>query len=79
MFLAEPPYKWESHSKSLDTPSYFVTIAAVGTTAFSVGFGESVVDTLAPILLDLFGVGQEEQEFLLNEYIPEVDIGLGIW
>ena len=72
MFLAEPPYKWQNHSKSIHTPNYFVTIPAVATTAFSVGFDDSVVDALAPILLNLFGIDQEDQDFLLNEYIPEV-------
>ena len=72
MFLTEPPYKWQNHSKSIHTPNYFVTIPAVATTAFSVGFDDSVVDTLAPILLNLFGIGLDDQDFLLNEYIPEV-------
>ena len=61
MFLTEPPYKWQNHSKSIHTPNYFVTIPAVATTAFSVGFDDSVVDTLAPILLNLFGIGQEDR------------------
>ena len=76
MFLTEPPYKWQNHSKSIHTPNYFVTIPAVATTAFSVGFDDGVVDSLAPILLNLFGIGQEDQDFLLNEYIPEVPINL---
>ena len=72
MFLTEPPYKWQNHSKSIKTPNYFVTIPSIATTAFSVGFDDSVVDTLAPFLLNLFGIEQEDQDFLLNEYIPEV-------
>lgn len=72
MFLTEPPYRWQNHSKGIHTPNYFITIPAVGITAYSVGFDESVVDALAPTLLGLFGIDQEDQDFLLNEYIPEV-------
>ena len=35
---------------------------------------DATVDKLAQFLLDLFGVEAEFQDFILNEYLPEVNV-----
>ena len=58
--------------KGIDVPDYYLTFAAIVSSAFTLTFNDSVVDSLAPGLLDLFGLEPELQEFILDEYIPEV-------
>ena len=40
--------------------------------ALSLAFEEETVDALAPFLMDLLSVPEEQQVFILQEYIPEV-------
>ena len=58
--------------KSIDVPDYYLTFAAIVSSAFTLTFNDSLVDSLAPVLLEVFGLEPELQDFLLNEYIPEV-------
>ena len=61
-----------SHLKGIDVPDYYLTFAAIVSSAFTLAFDESLVDSLAPVLLELFGLKPELQDFVLNEYMPEV-------
>ena len=72
MFLDKPVYEWDSHVQGIDVPDYYLTFAGIVSSAFTLTFNDSVVDSLAPVLLELFGLEPELQDFLLNEYIPEV-------
>ena len=72
MFLEKPVYEWDSHMKSIDVPDYYLTFAGIVSSAFTLTFNDSLVDALAPVLMGLFGLEPELQDFILNEYIPEV-------
>ena len=72
MVLTMPVEEWGNHIESIQMPSFFITFGGLVSSALSLAFEEETVDALAPFLMDLLSVPEEEQVFILQEYIPEV-------
>ena len=72
MVLTMPVEEWGDHIESIEMPSFFVTFGGLVSSALTLAFEDETVDTLAPFLMDLLSVPEEEQVFILQEYIPEV-------
>ena len=72
MFLTKPVQEWDNRTRSIDVPDYVVSFSGIVCSALSLALDDATVDALAQFLLDLFGVEQEFQDFILNYYLPEV-------
>ena len=72
MFLTKPVQEWDNRTRSIDVPDYVVSFSGIVCSALSLALDDATVDALAQFLLDLFGVEQEFQDFILNDYLPEV-------
>lgn len=72
MFINMPVYEWKDHLDGIDKPDRFLIFSGIVSSACTLALDDDTFDTLAPILLDLLGVGEEFQDFILNYYIPEV-------
>lgn len=72
MFLTTPVYEWNNRTRSIDVPDYVVSFSGIVCSALSLTLDDGTVDVLAQFLLDLFGVEPEFQDFILNDYLPEV-------
>ena len=72
MFLTKPVQEWDNRTRSIDVPDYVVSFSGIVCSALSLALDDATVDALAQFLLDLFGVEQEFQDFILNNYLPEV-------
>ena len=77
MFLTTPVHEWNNRTRSFDVPDYVVSFSGIVCSALSLTLDDGTVDTLAQFLLDLFGVEPEFQDFILNDYLPEVTQGRG--
>jgi hypothetical protein len=58
MFLNEPVSLWNQTLEDMSIPEYNLPFAGMITIAMELTFNETVVDALAPVLLDAFGVNQ---------------------
>ena len=72
MVLTIPVTEWRAQIDNLDMPSFFITFGGLVSSALTVAFEDETVDALAPFLMNLLSVPEEEQVFILEEYIPEV-------
>ena len=72
LFLFKNVTEWESNMKSIDMPDYFITFAAIVSSALTLSYPDFVVEMVAVPLFDGFNVDQEIRDFILNEYLPEV-------
>ena len=72
MFINKPVYEWKNHIDDIDKPDRFLIFSGIVSSACSLALNDDTFDSLAPILLELLGVEEEFQDFILNEYIPEV-------
>ena len=72
MFENKPVYEWKAHIDDIDKPDRFLIFSGIVSSACSLALNDDTFDSLAPILLELLGVTEEFQDFILNDYIPEV-------
>ena len=72
MFMNKPVYEWKTHIDDIDKPDRFLIFSGIVSSACSLALNDDTFDSLAPIFLELLGVDEEFQEFILNDYIPEV-------
>ena len=72
MILTTPVQEWNNRTRSIDVPDYVVSFSGIVCSALSLALDDATVDALAQFLLDLFGVEPEFQDFILNDYLPEV-------
>ena len=72
MFINKPVYEWKNHIDGIDKPDRFLIFSGIVSSACSLALNDDTFDSLAPILLELLGVEEDFQDFILNDYIPEV-------
>ena len=78
MALTMPVTEWEYHIENIDVPDFFITFGGLLSSAFTLAFEDDLVDALAPFLMDLLSMPEELQDFILDEYIPEVSFHVAI-
>jgi hypothetical protein len=74
MFMTKPVQEWTSHIGGLyiNLPSRYTTFGAIVANTLTLAFPDIIVDVIAPLLMDVFGLSSSQRTFLLQQYIPEV-------
>ncbi len=72
MFLNQHPSQWKDDILETDVPGYFISFAGIVCTSFTLALNDSTVDTILPPLMDLFDFPEDQKDFILNVYLPEV-------
>ena len=68
-----PVDMWKDEIARLDTPEYMMTFAGLVSTLFTIQLPDSEVDILINVLGDAFGLPEEVKQFLVEQYLPEVN------
>jgi hypothetical protein len=73
MFMSKPIPEWKDHIVDLNLPDYYITFSGLVINSFTLAFDDATVDALVPILMDAFGIPEDQKTFILEQYIPEVN------
>ena len=73
MFMNKNITEWKDFVIQRDVPDYFLTFAGLMTTAFTLSFDDTFVDQLLPVLMELFGMPEDQRDFTIDYYVPEVN------
>lgn len=83
MYLNLPVEEWYDHTNAIDIPDYYLSFAGIFSTVLTIAFEPDVVDHYFPILSGYFGLSDDDVNFILNDYLPElrnltgpIDLGL---
>ena len=68
----EPVEKWHDLTSGIDLPRIQRTFGALFGYILTLLLDPATVDQLAPPLLDLLGVGEEDHDFLALEFLPAI-------
>lgn len=74
MFAVSPVEIWNSTILGFDMPNYWRTFGSIVATLFTLTLEDCVADHVIDQLIDLFNYPEQEQDFLLNHYLPTVSI-----
>ncbi|KAF2367512.1 hypothetical protein FHG87_001742, partial [Trinorchestia longiramus] len=72
MYLTKPVSEWYNITEAFDIPDYTLIYAGLYTTVLTLSFDEISVNTIIPILADMFNLPGDFREFLLDHYVPEI-------
>jgi hypothetical protein len=72
MYLNLPVEEWLDHTYEFDIPDYYVSFAGIFSNVMTLVFSPEFVDHWAPIFMSAFGLQQEYQDFIMDEYLPEI-------
>ena len=72
MFITKNVTEWESHIEAIDKPDYYISFAAIVSSALTLAYPDAIVDNVATTLFDLFGVDQDICDFIITQdYLTE--------
>ena len=72
LFMNSPVQEWSQPIAQVDIPVFFESFAGLIYTFMSLIFDNSTVDMIGPFLMETMGVPQDSQQFVLEEYVPEL-------
>ena len=72
MFLTFPVETWNSTILGFDMPNYWRTFGAIVVNVLTYTLDDCVTDNILTRLIELFNYPPEEEDFILNHYVPTV-------
>ena len=68
----KPVYEWHAITSDIDVPSIQRTFAGIVGYILTLLFDPDIVDQVALLFLDLFGVSQDDRDFMMISFLPAI-------
>ena len=65
-------YEWHAITSDIDVPSIQRTFSGIVGYILTLLFDPDIVDQVASLFLDLFGVSQEDRDFMMISFLPAI-------
>ena len=65
-------YEWHAITSDIDVPSIQRTFSGIVGYILTLLFDPAIVDQVASLFLDLFGVSQEDRDFMMISFLPAI-------
>ena len=72
MYIEVPVEEWGRILEAADIPELRLTMSGYFGTVLSMLYGPDVVDNTVQYLMDAFGLDEEIQSFMRNQFLPEI-------
>ena len=72
MHLTMNVNEWYEHTESLEIPNYYLIFSGIFSTVLTIAYPPDLVDEWVPKLSGAFGVNEEDTEFIMEYYLPEI-------
>ena len=72
MYLTQPVDQWYNRTDSIDVPDYMLSFSGFFSTVFTLLLDPETVDYYVVTICNAFGVPVEIQNFILEQYLPEL-------